>query len=87
MRRRCDCNDEVEVCKCWGWRKDFPDFYERISTIFPNLSYDVVEKGRMNERLAKIEKIKQLAVNLGIFNDETCFFKDFDAILGFKKET
>ncbi|XP_035713822.1 uncharacterized protein LOC118438134 [Folsomia candida] len=54
MRRRCGCDDEVEICKCWGWKENGTDFYSRIATIFPNVDYGVLERGRRSVRMAKL---------------------------------
>ncbi|XP_035713631.1 uncharacterized protein LOC118438046 [Folsomia candida] len=62
MWRRCGCDDEVEICKCWGWKENETDFYTRIASIFPNVDYDVLEGGR---RTVRAVKLKELGVNFG----------------------
>ncbi|XP_035700773.1 uncharacterized protein LOC118433195 [Folsomia candida] len=47
---RCGCAHGKGVCTCAE-----SEFYERIATTFPNLRYDVIERGREIERMRKLE--------------------------------
>lgn len=53
-RIRMKCRNEN-----WGWKEDVPDFYGRISTIFPNVKYHAVEAGKAAVRMARLEKFKE----------------------------
>ncbi|XP_035711384.1 uncharacterized protein LOC118436858 [Folsomia candida] len=67
MKRRC-WGDNVFMR--WGWTEKVPDFYSRIATIFPNVDYHVVERGKQDVRRAKFNKFKEMAVTSGIFDEE-----------------
>ncbi|XP_035716784.1 uncharacterized protein LOC118439512 [Folsomia candida] len=64
----------------WGWEEDVPDFYERISTIFPNLDYHVVMRGKAVVRGARLQKFVEMGVSLEIFSEEGCVYSDFAKI-------
>lgn len=77
MRPRCWSCNNTKFCKFWGCVEDFVNPYERISAVFPNLEYHVVEMRRRNERAADIKKFKELAEKLGIFDGN-----DFSRVVG-----
>lgn len=52
MRMKWTCEGE-DSFSAWGWKEELPDFYDRISKIFPNLDNHVVERGKAAVRAAK----------------------------------
>lgn len=52
----------------WEWR-DSNDYFDRIEETFPRVGYHVVSPAWRMERMAKVERLVRIAVNLG-FSEE-----------------
>lgn len=84
MKRRCGGKD---LCSRWGWEEDVPDFYARISTIFPNLDdYGVIKEGKKAVRRARLKKFEEMGVILGIFEGEGRISEEFREVCGWKND-
>ncbi|XP_035715093.1 uncharacterized protein LOC118438657 [Folsomia candida] len=82
MKRRVGRDDELSR---WGWKEEVPDFYARISKIFPHVDYHVVGKGMMDVKMAKFKKFKEMGVTLGIFDEEGIVYEDFSEMWNMAK--